>query len=289
MVEQIKYGGKQYSFQVDSEIVQKAYIEMDNYLIEYDDNYKTSNLCAIYFCSHDIYYPNNEEQFTKRIVNKNFFEWYRLRVPNVYKHIFVRDVFKQWYFKGISAKIDTPEKLFLFLQRETEGYKTICVGSSAGGYAAILYGSRLKSDKVYAFNSRFEFSKKLKNSNEMKDPLLFRMRHEMERFHDLKKIVDFSATDVYYFQSINSKLDKPQGLHVKDVEAIHKIRFKTSIHGVPFLKVAIPSVFAMSKEELNKFESKLNFPILFTIGRVGLYKTIVGFYNQYQASKNKRK
>lgn len=288
MAEQIKYGGKQYSFQVDSEIVQKAYKEMDNYLIEYDDNFKNSNLCAVYFGSHDIYFPNNEEQFKKRIVNKNFFEWYRLRVPQVHKHIFVRDVFKQWYFKGINSKIDCPEKIFQFLLKETEGYKTVCVGSSAGGYAAILYGSLLKSDKVYAFNSRFEFSGKLKNSNEVKDPLLFRMRKEREQYHDLKKIVDFSATDVFYFQSINSKLDKPQGLHIMDVDSIHKIRFKTSIHGVPFLKVAIPSVFSMSKEELSKFESKVNNPILFTIRRVGLVKTIVGFYKQYKAAKTKR-
>ena len=49
------YGGKQYSFQVDSEIVQKAYAEMPNYLIEYDEKYSDSKLCAIYFCSHDIY------------------------------------------------------------------------------------------------------------------------------------------------------------------------------------------------------------------------------------------
>lgn len=282
------YGGKQYSFQVDSEIVQSVYNELPNYLIEYDDKNSNSGLCAIYFCSHDIYYPNNEEQFRKRIVEKNFFEWYRLRVPNAHKHIFVRDIFKQWYFMGINAQINTPEKLLLFFQNETKGYKTICVGSSAGGYAAILYGCQLKSEKVYAFCSRFEFSNRIKESNEAKDPLLFR-KQVGKKYLDLKTSVDFNSADVYYFQSINSKLDKSQGNHIKDIKAIHKIRFRTSHHGVPFLKVAIPKVFVMTKDQLIKFETKINSPILFSIGRVGIYNAIIGYCQQYKASKSKRK
>lgn len=285
----IMYGGKQYSFQVDSEIVQSAYNKMPNYLIEYDDDNSRSGLCAIYFCSHDIYFPNNEEQFRKRIVEKNFYEWYRLRVPQAHKHIFVRDIFKQWYFKGINAQINSPEKLLLFLQKETEGYKTICVGSSAGGYAAILYGCQLKSEKVYAFNSRFDFSNKLEKSNETKDPLLFRNFGLSKKYLDLVTAVDFNSTDVYYFQSINSKLDKPQGVHIKDIKSIHKIRFRTAHHGVPFLKVAIPKVFEMSKEQLFKYENKINSPILFSIGRVGIYNAIIGLYKQHISSKSKRK
>ena len=284
----IMYGGKQYSFQVDSEIVQSAYNEMPNYLIEYDDDNRSSGLCAIYFCSHDIYFPNNEEQFRKRIIEKNFFEWYRLRVPQVHKHIFVRDIFKQWYFMGINAKINTPEKLLSFLQNETKGYKTICVGSSAGGYAAILYGCQLKSEKVYAFNSRFEFSKRIKESNERRDPLLIR-NVVAKKYLDLATAVDLNSADVYYFQSINSKLDKQQGNHIKDIKAIHKIRFRTSHHGIPFLKVAIPQVFAMSKDQLYKFETKINSPVLFSLGRVGIYNAIIGYYQQYKTSKSKRK
>ena len=287
MDNRIMYGGKQYSFQVDSEIVQTAYNEKANYLIEYDDNNSDSGICAIYFSSHGIYYPNNEEQFRKRILEKNYYEWYRLRIPQAHKHIFVRDVFKQWYFTGINAKINTPEKLLLFLKKETEGYKTVCVGSSAGGYAAILYGCQLKSDMVFAFNSRFEFSKKIKESNEKRDPLLVR-NVVAKKYLDLATAVDFNSADVFYFQSIKSELDKPQGSHIKDIKAIHKIRFRTSHHGVPFLKDAVPDVFAMSKEELCKYEKKINSPFIFSIGRVGVFKTITGFYNQYIASKHKR-
>ena len=110
-----------------------------------------------------------------------------------------------------------------------------------------------------------------------------------KKYLDLATAVDFNSADVYYFQSINSKLDKQQGNHINDIKAIHKIRFCTSHHGIPFLKVAIPKVFAMSKAQLNKFETKINSPILFSIGRVGICHAIIGYYQQYKASKSKRK
>lgn len=92
-----------YVFQVDSDIVQQVYNEKDNFLIEYD-NQGEKKWCAIYFSSNDIYFPNTEEIFRKRIIEKNFFEWYHSRINRAYKHIFVRDIFKQWYLMGINAK-----------------------------------------------------------------------------------------------------------------------------------------------------------------------------------------
>ena len=46
----------------------------------------------------------------------------------------------------------SPERLIEFLKNETDGYRTIMSGSSAG-YAAILYGSILKSRKGICFQS----------------------------------------------------------------------------------------------------------------------------------------
>ena len=162
-----------YIFQVDSDIVQQVYNRQNNFLIEYDDQGE-KNWCAIYFCSNDIYYPNTEEIFRKQIVEKNFFEWYHSRIRKASKHIFVRDVFKQWYLTGINAKINTPEKLTEFLRKETKGYNIVTIGSSAGGYAAILHGSLLNAKYVLAFNSQFEIKSLLKTTTEKVNPVLFR-------------------------------------------------------------------------------------------------------------------
>lgn len=278
------YGGKQYSFQVDSDIVQKAFREMPNYLIDYDNEAFSKDYCAIYFSSNNIYTPNEESAFRYRIVEKNSFEWYGLRVRKAYKHIFVRDIFKQWYLKGINADIDSPEKLYSFLKQETEGMKVICMGSSAGGYAAILYGSLLRAERVIAFNAQFELRSLLTRDGEVKNPLVYRVLNtEYEKYLELPVVADMGNTDVFLFQSIKSKWDILQDEYIKDSLPIHKIRFRSSIHGVPFLKVAIPAIYDMDSSELLKYEKNINNPIVFTMKMVGLMKTITGFVQQYKA------
>ena len=66
-------------FQTDSEIVQKVYQENPNYLIKFSDDVH-QKFCTIYFCSNDIYYPNNEDVFRKRVIEGNFFEWFGTRM-----------------------------------------------------------------------------------------------------------------------------------------------------------------------------------------------------------------
>lgn len=284
------YGGKQYSFQVDSDIVQKAFREMPNYLIDYDNEASSKDYCAIYFSSNNIYTPNEESAFRYRIVEKNSFEWYGLRVRKAYKHIFVRDIFKQWYLKGINADIDSPEKLYSFLKQETEGMKVICMGSSAGGYAAILYGSLLRAERVIAFNAQFELRSLMSRESETLNPLIFRVLNtEYEKYLELPAVVNMANTEVFYFQSTKSKWDILQDEYIKDTLPIHKIRFRSSIHGVPFLKVAIPAIYDMDSSELVKYENIINDPVLFTIKMVGIIKTIKGFVKQYKAHKERKR
>jgi hypothetical protein len=42
-------------------------------------------------------------------------------VSEASKHIFLRDVFKQWYLAGINPTVSSPEKLVEFLRQETVG------------------------------------------------------------------------------------------------------------------------------------------------------------------------
>lgn len=274
-------------FQTDSDIVNQVYKKNDNYIIEYNE-IGDKNYCAIYYSSNDIYYPNNEEIFRKRIVDKNFYEWYNTRIEKAYKHIFVRDVFKQWYLCGINSKIDSQQKLFEFLKKETNGYKIINVGSSAGGYAAILYGSLLKAERVLAFNPQFEINSLLHRSTEAINPLVFRLNNIRSNYFDIKNI-DFNNTIVFYFISCKSKWDIEQNSHIGEKENLYKISFSTSHHGIPFLKVALSKVINLNKKELISF-SKINHnPFVFTIKMVGLIKTLNGFISQVYKAYKKRK
>lgn len=275
-----------YVFQVDSDIVQQVYNEQDNFLIEYD-NQGDNNWCAIYFSSNDIYFPNTEEIFRKRIINKNFFEWYHSRINKASKHIFVRDIFKQWYLAGVNRQINTPDKLIEFLKKETEGYNVITIGSSAGGYAAMLYGSYINTKYVLAFNPQFEIKTLLETSSEYKNPLIFRIKDERVKFFDITNLIN-SQVEIFYFFSNASPWDIEQNKYCP-IGNIYPIEFKSSHHGIPFLKVALPIVINLNSDKLISFSDKVHIPIIFTIKMVGIINTLVGLCKQIYKAYKKRK
>ena len=278
-------------FQIDSEIVRSVYINQPNYKIEYNNSCK-ANICAIYFSSNDIYYPNNEDIFQKRIVEKNFFEWYNTRI-NARKHIFIRDIFKQWYLEGINAELDSPEKIFEWLKGETEGYEVVTVGSSAGGYSAVLYGSLLKAQKVIAFNAQFSLKAIADESGEKSNPLVYKYKNnDRSKYFELKdKLSD--SVNYFYFLSVGCEKDMLQAtkLFTPPIppKSFNCLRFKTAHHGIPFLKVALVKVLNMGEKDLKGFTKKKNYPIWFTIRMVGVRKTITGFVLQaYRAYRKRR-
>lgn len=285
-----KITNRVYSFQVDSDIVKDVYRSKANCLVEYDESVNRRDTCAVYFSSNDIYYPNTEEIFRKRIVDKNFFEWYRCRVTDVYKHIFVRDVFKQWYLAGINAEIGDSEALGKWLQSETKGYARVeMIGSSAGAYAAILFGSLLGASRVLAFNPQFVLDTLLDSSTETVNPLIHRMQYgKYRKYYDIRPYINKNVP-IFYFFSNKSRWDVEQHALLGKVTSVHEIAFHSAHHGIPFLKIALPKVINASDDTLMKFALKAQNPVLFTIDRVGILKTVQGFIRQaYQAYKKSR-
>ena len=275
-------------FQTDSEIVKQFYREQNNYLIEFNKKAE-KEWCAIYFCSNDIYYPNTEEIFRKRIIEKNFFEWYHTRIDRAYKHIFIRDIFKQWYLSGINENISSPEKLIEFLRKETAGYKVITVGSSAGGYAAILYGYFINTQYTLSFNPQFELKSLLQKSTEEKNPLIFRICDKRKEYFDITQYIN-KERKIFYFYSNKSLWDMEQYNHIeKKITDLYIITFRTKHHGIPFLKVALPKILNLSIEEFQELSKTPHSPICFTIKIVGVLKTISGLYKQVKQAYLKRR
>jgi hypothetical protein len=264
-------------FQVDSKEVEQIYDNSKNYLIEYSsEKSNNENYCIIYFSSNDIYYPNNERAFINQIAIKNKFEWYNTRISKGVKHIFVRDIKKQWYLTGINKEINNIDKLFQFLKIETEGYKVITLGSSAGGYAAVLLGSMLKADRIFTFNGQFRLDDLLESTSEAINPILFRERNnsEINKYFSLRAFIQ-NPKNIYYFYSKDSLWDTDQFNHISTFE-IQFIPFKSNRHGIPFLKSSLKAVINLSDEELSNFVDKMNIPIIFSI-------EIEGFLNSMRS------
>ena len=268
-------------FQTDSNLVKES-LNNPNYLIEHSDidSIYKDNYCAIYFSSNNIYYPNTKFEFQKQILNKNRFEWYGERIQKASKHIFIRDNKKQWYLEGINNDINSIEKLEVFLKSETKGYKTLMIGSSAGGYAAVLFGSLLKSEYIFSFNGQFKLYDLLKSSNESIDPIIFREKNNptINQYFSLKKVIN-NPSIVYYFYSNKSSWDITNKKHIENIN-LNIIAFNTSNHGIPFLRSALPFVINASIEKINSWNKKTFNPIYFSFKYGGIFSSINVLYKK---------
>ena len=260
-------------FQTDSIEVKKA-LQDSNYLIEFSNTDQKEKYCVIYFSSNNIYHPNSKESFKKTIIEKNHFEWYGTRIENGQKHIFIRDIQKQWYLNGINSELNSIEKVVSFLNKETLGYKVITLGSSSGGFAAVLFGSFLNAEKILTFNGQFQVLDLLKSSNEAIDPIIFRNQNNssVNKYFSLKSVIKHYS-NIYYFFSNKSEWDQINKDHILE-EGINIISFNTNNHGIPFVKSALLRVINSSKQELNSWMKNSHFPIFFSIKYGGIYATL---------------
>ncbi|MCY1723256.1 hypothetical protein OU798_23100 [Prolixibacteraceae bacterium Z1-6] len=275
-------------FQTDSKIITNTFRFNPNYLIEYDENVDSPDkYCAIYFSSNDIYYPNNVHMFKVQIVERNRFEWYNTRVKRGSKHIFIRDIKKQWYLNGINEKLNSIEKVVEFLRTETKGYKTIAIGSSAGGFAAVLFGSLLNAETIYSFNGQFLLNDLLKRSTQKTDPIIFREKDNpaINKYYSLRPYVNGSK--IFYFFSNRSACDVNQFKHVSDLQ-VNYIPFRTSHHGIPFLKSSLNYVINYPINELEKLSNKLQSPLLFSLKIEGPVKTMLSITKQTYKYLNRK-
>ncbi len=263
-------------FQTASGIVKKTYKNELNYKIHYSEiKSSNKNLCVIYFSSNEIYYPNTNQSFEKSIIVKDKYEWVNSKFPNAYKHIFLRDIQKQWYIEGINTEINTPTKLLQLLEQETNGYTVFTIGSSAGGFAAMLYGSMLNAKRVYAFNAQMNLNLVIAKSTRLVDPLLFKYKDKSEsKFYNLDNYIN-KNTEYFYFQSAKSSYDIEQ-FNVLDFKInVNHIRFNTSNHGFPFFRHNIQHIFASTNNDLLKLTKTQKNPFLYSVECDGFFKSIL--------------
>lgn len=270
------------------QVVQDYWREEPNYLIEYDEECPVKDCCAVYFCSNDIWFPHTEEIFRKRIVEKNFFEWYRCRIRRAYKHIFVRDVYKQWYLTGINGEINSEEKLLDFLRKETDGYRVITIGSSAGGYASALFGPQLGAVQSICFNGQFSLEHEVEKSTVTNGPLLYSMLKQNRGGYRNILLNQNGLTPIYYVYSDRSQCDVEQHEYTQGIKNVRCIEFRSAKHGIPFLKVALPKFINMSVEEMEQLTRTVHHPLWFTIRMVGVWKALRGFISQAWNAYKKR-
>ncbi|WP_214807108.1 hypothetical protein [Exiguobacterium sp. s102] len=273
---------------ITNEVVINEYSKK-NYKIEYNEN-STENIAVIYFSSNGLYYPNDIDTFSTAIVEKNRFEWSRNKISNAKKHIFVRDIFKQWYISGISKKNNTVNKVKEFLKAETEGYKVVTVGSSAGGYAAILFGILLKAEYVLSFAAQFTLYPQIRKSNPNKDSVLFKHLNNSNynNYYDLSNLINNNDTTIYYFCPSRCEIDRPQLQAAESCKKVKILKISSDKHGIPCTLPCLKTIINLDKNKLDNLfkhyeQKEINF-FYFSIKTSGL-KTNISYFLKHTQKK----
>lgn len=229
------------------------YNHHDNYKVVENKRCGRCDATVVYFSSNGLYYPNTHSVFRDTIENKGRFEWSKAenQFPHAKTMIFLRDIHKQWYLKGINKEIDSFEKIADLIRKHHTSEKLILVGTSAGGYAAAVVGMMLKADAVFSFAGQFTLENYLKEGIEKGKDKLVVERYEANRaFYNLEPLLEKSDTDIFYFICKHSSIDQDDIQIASRHPNIHPFYFNCTLHGVPFHTTLLKKILSTQKQKL---------------------------------------
>lgn len=209
------------------------------------DNYQCvdtgiqSDFCFIFFSSNGLYYPNTKEIFEEQIIKKDRYEWKWVvshsKLPQYAgRIIYVRDIYKEWYSRGINDKADDIDKTLDLLRKMTEGRRIVTVGSSAGGYMAVLSAVKLGAEYCLNFSGQYCIS------NELNNP-----------YKDLAEIIRDYKGKIFYFVPAKCEADQREYQHVKGIECIKAFMFNDTKHASTMFAGNMSYIVERSEEELS--------------------------------------
>jgi hypothetical protein len=199
-----------------------------------------SDLCYLLFSSHGLYYPDEEETFRETIIEKDRYEWKWVVANSTIpqkagKIIYIRDLYKEFYCKGISAEYSTIDSTLQLLEQLTKGYRTVTVGSSAGGYMAALTAAQLNSLYCFDFSGHFFIQSKVPN-----------------QYQDLRSYLESYQGSIYYFYPGNCSGDIEQYRNVEGLTCIKPFPFQCAKHAETMFTGNMCYIIDRSGEEMDK-------------------------------------
>lgn len=249
---------------IDSNDVQEYYDNQKNYRIIDNNLNNEHGATVVYFSSNGLYYPNTYEVFCNIIKINDRYEW--SKVENQFigakKIIFIRDIYKQWYLRGINKEINNFEKLAQFIKQEHTSGSLILVGASSGGYAATIIGMKLKADAVFSFSGQLTLEPILKEAKEKGvNRLVVEEYSKNKEYYNLKKQLETSDIDIFYFVCNYAEFDKEDIQIALESTKIHKFFFECDVHGVAFSSMILKKVLSTKNEKLieisKQYDAKL--------------------------------
>ena len=169
------------------------------------------------------------------------FNFYNILSENKsYDKLFLRDMKRNYYMDGLGKTTKNFYETISFIKTtiSKKKYKNVfSLGSSSGGFAAILFGNILKFRKVLAFNPQTVLSKE--KELEIKDFYFanraskeLRAKNNSDKYFqnclNLKKLIPFTTRVEIHYSGL-SQIDKNYANHIKHPNCV-LIEYQSSSH-----------------------------------------------------------
>lgn len=239
-------------FELDdtNDVLKNYYEENLNYKVIVND--ERNKRCIIFFSGNGLYYPNTEETFRATVIEKDRYEWERVAKSPILKEyygmvIFVRDIYKTHYVRGINSEVSSVDKLLAFLKSKTEGYSTITCGNSAGGYMAVIAGYFLHAEYIFSFGGQWSIESESQY-------YLNKYRDEYGKYYNITKYAKENV--LWFYSALNENDNMQKQLLGNDFDKILSFAIASKYHGDLILFPCYEKILVCSLPQLKRLGEK---------------------------------
>jgi hypothetical protein len=237
-------------------VILKEYETSKNYYVRENFNV-ANNLCYVYFSSNALYEFDTVDCFKQKVVKEDRYEWKNksalINGEKPRKEIFIRDIWRSWYVKGINNEISSYTKLVEFLKKQTEGLRVRCVGVSSGGFIAVIISLELNADSCYALAAQFSLSNHFDHLKQNTFLKKFTREEESEYYFEVWKRLSENKNKIIYLFPCKSDQDIEQKSFLPNLDNIFTVEINVSNHGIALYPNAISNFISLSFEDCQSF------------------------------------
>ena len=238
----------------DSNAIIKQCYSLNNYK---DIILREGRTCIVFFSGNGIYFPDERDVFEKIIIGKDRYEWENLSDSEEIRAwadriIFIRDIYKSWYVKGINEKINSVDEIIKWLSRVTQGWDVVTCGNSAGGYMAALVGSKIGAKCAFSFGGQWNISYAWRKSK-----LIQKRYPENSKYLDLTSLLKENQMPIFWFYSAKNENDLAQYrfLTMNEIPYVYDFAMDSGEHGFVLFNSCYKKLLPLdSKEVIDLYE-----------------------------------
>jgi pimeloyl-ACP methyl ester carboxylesterase len=177
--------------------------------------------------------------------------------------LFIRDLDQAWHHYGLrelSEDIDGTARFLRTVIEERDIERTVFLGVSSGGYAALLFGTMLGVQEVHAISPRtyLDLDKRQLYESSTKRALmerLYKSGRAQDRYLDVKEVMASSpgrATKYHIYYSDRHEGDRTQAEHLRQCVGVELHPHERGDHWLVLELVAQESFTRQLKEALGE-------------------------------------